>query len=417
MHAVSEIVVTEATKTYGSVAALDRVTLSAEAGSAVGLVGRSGCGKSTLLRLIAGLDAPDRGRIAVAGAEDERGRLERCALMPQADLLMPWRDALGNASLALENAGVSRREARATAAELFAELGLGGFAEARSWELSGGMRQRVAFARTLLAGKPVLLLDEPFGALDAITRAEMQEWLAGALRALPRTIVLVTHDLDEALRLCDRVVVLTARPDDRDRLASDAAQTAWEMLAGFAAAVAFGLMSAAALHFSATLRRAVYPLLVASQSVPVVAVAPVLVIYLGFGPAPKIAIVALVCFFPVTVNALDGLRSVDPEYLRVMRTLRGSRLSIFRRVELPWALPAAFSGARIAASYAAVAALFAEYAGGSSGLGETMQTATAQLDAPLVGAAVVVLAALALALFAAVSLVERIAIPWARRAA
>jgi NitT/TauT family transport system ATP-binding protein len=212
MHAVSEIVVTEATKTYGRVAALDCVTLSAEAGSAVGLVGRSGCGKSTLLRLIAGLDAPDRGRIAVAGAEDERGRLERCALMPQADLLMPWRDALGNASLALENASVSRREARATAAELFAELGLGGFAEARSWELSGGMRQRVAFARTLLAGKPVLLLDEPFGALDAITRAEMQEWLAGALRALPRTIVLVTHDLDEALRLCDRVIVLTVRP-------------------------------------------------------------------------------------------------------------------------------------------------------------------------------------------------------------
>jgi ABC-type nitrate/sulfonate/bicarbonate transport system ATPase subunit len=212
MHAVSEIVVTEATKVYGGVAALDGVTLSVEAGSAVGLVGRSGCGKSTLLRLIAGLDAPDRGRIAVAGAQDERGRLEHCALMPQADLLMPWRDALGNASLALENAGVGRREARATAAELFAELGLDGFGEARSWELSGGMRQRVAFARTLLAGKPVLLLDEPFGALDAITRAEMQEWLAGAMRTLPRTIVLVTHDLDEALRLCDRVVVLTARP-------------------------------------------------------------------------------------------------------------------------------------------------------------------------------------------------------------
>jgi len=211
--------------------------------------------------------------------------------------------------------------------------------------------------------------------------------------------------------------ILAALRDDRGRLASDAAQTAWEMLAGFAAALAFGLASAAALHFSATLRRAVYPLLVASQSVPVVAIAPVLVIYLGFGLAPKVAIVALVCFFPVTVNALDGLRSVDPEYLRVMRTLRGSRLSTFRRVELPWALPAAFSGARVAASYAAVAALFAEYAGGSSGLGETMQTATAQLDAPLVGAAVVVLAALALALFAAVSLVERLTIPWARRAA
>ena len=159
--------------------------------------------------------------------------------------------------------------------------------------------------------------------------------------------------------------------------------TAREMLAGFAAAVGFGLVSAAALHFSATLRRAVYPLLVASQSVPVVAIAPVLVIYLGFGLAPKVVIVALVCFFPVTVNALDGLRSVDPEYLRVMRTLRASRAAIFRRVEVPWALPSAFTGARVAASYAAVAALFAEYAGGSSGLGETMQTATAQLDALL----------------------------------
>jgi NitT/TauT family transport system ATP-binding protein len=212
MHAVSEIVVADAAKAYGDVAVLGGVSLEVPSGGTVGLVGRSGCGKSTLLRLIAGLEAPDRGRIAVAGAEDEAGRLASCALMPQADLLMPWRDALGNASVPLENAGVGRREARARAAELFAELGLAGFEEARSWELSGGMRQRVAFARTLLAEKPVLLLDEPFGALDAITRTEMQEWLAGALAALPRTAVLVTHDIDEALRLCDRVVVLTARP-------------------------------------------------------------------------------------------------------------------------------------------------------------------------------------------------------------
>ena len=212
MHAVSEIVVADAAKAYGDVAVLGGVSLEVPSGGTVGLVGRSGCGKSTLLRLIAGLEAPDRGRIAVAGAEDEAGRLASCALMPQADLLMPWRDALGNASVPLENAGAGRREARARAAELFAELGLAGFEEARSWELSGGMRQRVAFARTLLAETPVLLLDEPFGALDAITRTEMQEWLAGALAALPRTAVLVTHDIDEALRLCDRVVVLTARP-------------------------------------------------------------------------------------------------------------------------------------------------------------------------------------------------------------
>jgi ABC-type nitrate/sulfonate/bicarbonate transport system ATPase subunit len=220
MHAVSEpavvpqddIVVADAAKAFGPVEALGGVSVRVGAGETVGLVGRSGCGKSTLLRLIAGLDAPDRGRITVGGADDERGRLERCALMPQADLLMPWRDAVGNASIPLENAGVDRREARRRAAGLFADLGLDGFEEARAWELSGGMRQRVAFARTLLAEKPVLLLDEPFGALDAITRAEMQEWLAGALHARPRTAVLVTHDLDEALRLCDRVVVLTARP-------------------------------------------------------------------------------------------------------------------------------------------------------------------------------------------------------------
>jgi ABC-type nitrate/sulfonate/bicarbonate transport system ATPase subunit len=220
MHAVSEpavvpqddIVVADVAKAFGPVSALDGVTVRVGTGEAVGLVGRSGCGKSTLLRMIAGLEAPDRGRIAVGGAGDERGRLELCALMPQADLLMPWRDAVGNASLPLENAGVDRGEARRRAAELFAELGLEGFEKTRSWELSGGMRQRVAFARTLLAEKPVLLLDEPFGALDAITRTEMQEWLAGAMHARPRTAVLVTHDLDEALRLCTRVVVLTARP-------------------------------------------------------------------------------------------------------------------------------------------------------------------------------------------------------------
>ena len=132
MHAVSEIVVTDVTKAYEPVVALDGVTFDAGADETVGLVGRSGCGKSTLLRMVAGLESPDRGAVSVGGAGDEKGRLERCALMPQSDLLMPWRDALGNASLPLENAGVGRREARARAAELFAELGLEGFEQARS---------------------------------------------------------------------------------------------------------------------------------------------------------------------------------------------------------------------------------------------------------------------------------------------
>jgi putative hydroxymethylpyrimidine transport system permease protein len=151
---------------------------------------------------------------------------------------------------------------------------------------------------------------------------------------------------------------------------------------------------------------------VASQSVPVVAIAPVLVIYLGFGLSSKVVIVALVCFFPVTVNALDGFASVDPEYRRMMRTLHAGRWAIFRRVEFPGALPGVFSGMRVAASYAAVAALFAEYAGGSNGLAQPMRD---QLDTPLVGAAVVVLAAMALALFGLVTLAERAIAPWARR--
>jgi NitT/TauT family transport system ATP-binding protein len=132
--------------------------------------------------------------------------------MPQRDLLMPWFSAIDNAALALRNRGVGKARARREAGALFARFGLAGFEHSRPAELSGGMRQRVAFLRTLVAGKPVLALDEPFASLDAITRAEMQGWLAGALGADPRTVVLVTHDVEEALYLSDRVAVLSARP-------------------------------------------------------------------------------------------------------------------------------------------------------------------------------------------------------------
>ena len=187
---------------------LDGVRLRVADRERVGIVGRSAAGKSTLLSLVAGLADPDAGAVAVGGARSAHGRLARCALMPQRDCLLPWRTALDNAGLALENAGVGRRDARRRAAPLFERLGLAGAEQLRPAKLSGGMRQRVAFLRTLLAGKPVLLLDEPFGALDAITRAELQEWLADALVSEPRTVLLVTHDVEEALLLCDRVLVL-----------------------------------------------------------------------------------------------------------------------------------------------------------------------------------------------------------------
>jgi ABC-type nitrate/sulfonate/bicarbonate transport system ATPase subunit len=197
---------------YGELQTIAGLDLLAEPHTVLGLVGPSGCGKSTLLELICGLLEPSAGTVAVGGAESAPGRLSRCAYMPQRDLLFPWYPAIDNAALALRNRGLGKAEARARAAELFERFGLGGFERTAPAELSGGMRQRVAFLRTLLAGKPLLALDEPFAALDAITRAEMQEWLAGALRADPRTVVLVSHDVEEALYLSDRVLVLSPRP-------------------------------------------------------------------------------------------------------------------------------------------------------------------------------------------------------------
>jgi NitT/TauT family transport system ATP-binding protein len=203
----------------------------------LGLVGPSGCGKSTLLELICGLREPTAGTILVDGAGEAAARLASCAFMPQRDMLFPWLSALDNAALAPRNRGLGKRESRRRVAELFERFGLDGFQRSSPAELSGGMRQRVAFLRTLASEKPVLLLDEPFAALDAITRAEMQRWLAEALAEDPRTVILVTHDVEEALYLSDRVAVLSARPaqvvdelgalrprsPDRDRAVTDAA--------------------------------------------------------------------------------------------------------------------------------------------------------------------------------------------------
>src|SRR3954452_16345677 len=199
---VHDVAKTFARRNAMPVHALDGVSLRAADGEVVAVVGPSGCGKSTLLELVCGLTAPDRGRVDA----------DTAVLMPQSDLLLPWASALDNAALALRVRGVSRAEARRRAAPVFAEFGLGGFERARPDELSGGMRQRFSFLRTLLAGAPVLCLDEPFGALDAISRADMQAWLAGALARDPRTVLLVTHDVEEAVVLADRVVVLSPRP-------------------------------------------------------------------------------------------------------------------------------------------------------------------------------------------------------------
>jgi len=207
--AASGIELAQVEMRFGELHVLHEVALTVEPGTVVGLVGPSGCGKSTLLELIAGLGEPTAGRVAVGGATAAAGRLEHCALMPQSDLLMPWRDALGNAAVALENAGAGRSRARTEAMPLFGRLGLGGFERSRTWELSGGMRQRVAFARTLLAGKPVLALDEPFDGLELHQTRAMMSILRN-LRAQSRTLLLCIHQLADAERICDRLLLLSA---------------------------------------------------------------------------------------------------------------------------------------------------------------------------------------------------------------
>jgi ABC-type nitrate/sulfonate/bicarbonate transport system permease component len=201
--------------------------------------------------------------------------------------------------------------------------------------------------------------------------------------------------------------------DDRSLLWSNLAVTAQEVGLGVLVALVLGFVLAVALHFSGALRRGAYPLLVASQAVPIVIIAPLLVVWFGFGIVPKLAIIALVCFFPVVVTTLDALAAVDPDQLKLMRTLDASRWQAFRWAEAPAALPAALSGAKIAVAVAVIGAVFAEYAGSSAGLGHLMLQAIPQLQTARAYAAVVLLAAFAVLLFSALGLAERRLVPWA----
>jgi putative hydroxymethylpyrimidine transport system permease protein len=206
--------------------------------------------------------------------------------------------------------------------------------------------------------------------------------------------------------------IATALWDDRALLWHNLLVTAQEVALGIVAAVILGLACSAALHFSRVLRRATYPLLVASQAIPIVVIAPLLIVWLGFGIAPKVAIIALVCFFPIVVTTLDALSRVDPDTLKLMRTLDAGRWTAFRFAEAPAALPAALSGAKIAVAIAVIGAVFAEYAGSSEGLGHLILQAIPQLETARARAAVVVLAAFAVALFSALDLAQRRLVPW-----
>jgi len=206
--------------------------------------------------------------------------------------------------------------------------------------------------------------------------------------------------------------IASALWDNRSLLTENAWVTLREMLLGFGCALVLGVAFALAMHLSTTLRDAFGPLIVASQTIPIMVIAPILIVWFGFGIGPKLAIVALICFFPITVNALAGLRSADPEAIKMMRTLDASRLQILWRVDVPTALPQTFSGAKIAAAIAPIGAIFGELAGSDSGLAHLIVQDNAQLQISREFATVVVLAAMALALTGLVALAERRIVTW-----
>jgi NitT/TauT family transport system permease protein/putative hydroxymethylpyrimidine transport system permease protein len=200
--------------------------------------------------------------------------------------------------------------------------------------------------------------------------------------------------------------------ENRSLLAENAWVTLREILLGFACGLIAGLGFAVLLRLSDTLRRAFYPILVASQAVPILVIAPILLVWFGFGIGPKLVVVALICFFPIAVNTFDGLRSVDPEATKMMRTLDASRWQILWRVEAPTALPLAFSGARIAATFAPIAAIFGEWVGANSGLGVLIRQDSALLETARMFAAAAILTAIALALYGLLALAERRIVTW-----
>lgn len=190
---------------------LGGVSFTAQPGEFVSVIGPSGCGKSTVFNMLAGLETPDSGSIHF-GTTDGEPTAAHCAYMPQKDLLFPWRTVLDNTILGLQVHGVPKPEARRRARELFPVFGLSGFEDAHPSQLSGGMRQRAAMLRTVVQERELLLLDEPFGALDSLTRTEMQSWLQDVWQRYRWMVLMITHDIREAVYLSDRVVVLSARP-------------------------------------------------------------------------------------------------------------------------------------------------------------------------------------------------------------
>ncbi len=498
--------------------ALEDIDLGIGKQEFVALVGQSGCGKTTMLRILAGLIKPTSGEVTVArrplwdGDRRDDDALRKLGLVFQDANLFPWYTVEDNIALPLHLRGVDKKQRRARAHELGELVGLQGFEKALPRELSGGMRQRVAIARALSYDPEILLMDEPFGALDAMTRDKMNMELQriaerhqgdgrpghaldrrGRVPGRPRRApVRATgaHPLDHtrrsaapaaarghgrarlpgqgdraapsahrgrgappatgrgermrgrftpwiatAVALVVTIVVwklvialfdvspfVLPQPEDvvggirelvgSDGFWADLQTTLTETLVGFAIALVLGISLGTLLGRVVWLEQALRPVIVASQVVPKVALIPLFIIWFGFGITSKIIIVALLAFFPILLNVILGVRSVDAGQRDVMRSLNATRWQTFRRLEYPSTLPYILAGMEVGIVFAVVGAVVGEYLGGDQGLGYRVVTSLNNLEAETLFAVIVVLTLFGFLLYLAVVLLKRFLIPW-----
>jgi ABC-type nitrate/sulfonate/bicarbonate transport system ATPase subunit/ABC-type nitrate/sulfonate/bicarbonate transport system permease component len=493
------------------VTAVAGVSLAVADGEVVALIGPSGCGKSTLLNIGAGLNAASEGAAFIDGEKVE-GSNAHVAFMLQKDLLLPWRTVAENVMLGAEIQGQGREQRRRRASELLDGFGLGEFADHYPHQLSGGMRQRAALARTLAVDPSVLLLDEPFSAVDAQTRMVLQRDLARTLTRAGKTALLITHELTEAVTLSDRVLVMSARPgrivdemtidlpqrDDplarrrdprvndyvarlmdrlhrrrrarggwrgrrpmsarRLRLPSGAGAsfilfviflaawewgpgllgiptyiipslsevareavrmwhlnhvlmhtgvTAGEVIAGFVLGSLLGAFIGYLLGMSPATEVALSPYSLALQIAPKVAFAPLFILWMGFSVYPKILVAVLIVFFPVMVNVLTAIRTVDPDLVNLARSFTATRAQIFWKIEFPASLPPLFAGLRIGSTLAVVGVVVGEFVGGNLGLGFLLTFGEGQADTPMVFVSIVLLTVIGSLAYLAVVFAER----------
>ena len=511
-------------KTFGSkdgaVTALKEVAFKVREGEFISILGPSGCGKTTLLRIIGGLEKATKGEIIIKKNPNSNSNNGDTGFVFQDPTLLPWRNVINNTVLAPEIKKQDFANYYEKAEDILKLVGLEGFEEFYPNELSGGMKQRVAIARALIHDPLILLMDEPFGALDEITRKKMNFELLEIWKKTKKTIIFVTHSVDEAVLLSNRIVVMSSRPgtvediidinlpDNRDmsifgtkefshytamvrkalsksmsldsksnefaregtlqkinikeklktyllyaivfiafiglwksivfafniptflipspeevfseylRLLSNGLLlkhtfvTLKEALLGFLFGSLLGIGIGYPLAKSKKVEQILSPYVVAAQTAPKIALAPLIVIWFGFGISSKVFLAMLIVFFPILINTMLGIRSVDDNQIELFKSTNASKLQMFTKLELPSALPVIFAGFKTSITLAVIGAVVGEFVGANAGLGYMTIYASGLMDTPQVFVAILQLTLLGIVLYGIITLIGSKLMPW-----